>query len=1658
MFYDKTGTSDIAISGNPEIGTDTEFTSAYAATHPDWTVYDTDGSLIHTCTGNVYGGAQGDVNINKPHWVSMAKSKQTKVVVNGGTIKSRVFGGAEQGSVTGNTRVEINGGTIGTYVTSTVNNLPPYYYGGVLGGGYGSHREDYNVLTHENDSTDALGGTLWRPDYLAGRVYGNARVDVLGGTIKGNVFGGAAYAYLGGYGSSPKGDVLVNIGKEDVEGQPIVGSATFYGSVFGANNRGGTPYGNVNVNVYHTAHRTWTEGTVSYTDFAPTLPTGLEWTPDLLFENINGTDHFDKKQRYAIKQVFGGGNRADFTPNSANRTVVPRSTTVHVYYCENTIEDLYGGGNAADIGTSSTNGSANSNVEVDGGRFYRVFGGGNGSEEPANIYGTASTEINAGVIQEVYGGGNSNGFIDEINLEITHNNANVCDDFIYDVFGGNNEAEIIGDIVSVINCGDGYQYEYYGGNNTATIYGNVTTNVFGGRTAYLFGGSKGIADDPTTPNVDESVPAHIRQFPSYDEITADQALPANQRKYSQSLLEYMNYDPTNSNIFKTELVHTKGNVTLNIFGGEITQAAFGGCDVNGTIDGKITVNVFDANISCALDLNNLYGAGRNTDYDPIYDLPTGTTERISPEINVIHGTVKGSVYGGGQGSNADVTANPVVNIGYYDALGVPSHTGDYMKMLFDTIHAHCDTIKPDPTPSYYWPEPAIADYAASVNLEVYGGGELAAVSGNTRVNMFRGTVGTDGIGSAVDGTKGYNGNIYGGGKGSYSSLTSLTDGHVKGNTVVEMQGGTVKGNIYGGGRLALTGIDENGVMQDDIEDDPTTPLVNEAKTYGHTKVMIKGGTVGNNNTDPNNPGNTIIETFTEFSMGNVYGGGKGYLNTNTPSNNNAEKSLLLGLTKNTEVEISQPTSTATHVYGIVLGGGEIASVGKYTLTKTGNTITNIAVTEGLAKVKISGGTIGDDYSQMRSTTASGSPWLTYNDDLGYVYGGGEGWSDKPTLYPTVQESATSSLSLLDLVATVQSTEVEISGTAWVKASVFGGSESGHVRGDTKVTIAGGTIGAGDSGSADVRYDDDDFDDPSSTTWYATAHWDYASPYTPFDPELLSHGTTPKDGRSWFGNVFGGGSGWFPYVVNEGTEENPIWKSYWNANSGKVWGNTEVIIEGGHILNNVYGANESTDVGDFGIADATYTGEHPLVHVGDLYCKQGGKATVKISGGTIGIPLTESQIQARPLFGNVFGGGAGDPRRIFNVHTNVDTTDIQITGGHIYGSVFGGAEQGHVVRGTSVSISEAEGKTITIGTTGFSGYDGHVFGGGKGDETDYDKYPGNLSANPPLKPYPNFDCGRVGGTTKVAMSSGTVLGNLYGGGMIALTGVGRKGLENYVDNGFWSFINEVEGNNVYDSIHHGFARVEISGTYDASTNTYSTIIGNAVNNGVDLLMNVQESGNVYGGGRGNDKEYEEDDFGRAAKAVVKISGSPIIYGSVFGGGQRANVGHWNSYDTWYTIGTGQTEVTVNGTPTIGTEKEFTYAYATGTGASAPVNTVYETVNNAKMLSHTRTGNVFGGGEGLLGLKLKNNNQYAVGLEQGHCRTTRVKIGTDEGSNPTILSCVFGGSEEGAVWGDTKVTIARGTIGQTGLTAQAMGETSISTYSFGSVFGSSYGADN
>ena len=634
VFVPHTGTSIVHIKDTlgaaPTIGLAAEFTydkPTHAALdertgneNPGaWTMYNTDGTILHTCTGNVYGASQGDVDITYPHWVSMARSRQSTVTIDGGTIRSCVYGGGEQGIVTGNTHVTINGGTIGTAVGTIGSG--GYYFGDVYGAGYGSDETADNATTYNNDSTAARTALSlkWTADYLAGRVLGNATVDLLGGTVNGNVYGGGSMAFVGYERNSTSGNTYVNVGSTSQYDNPALGP-TLNGSVFGANNYSGTPYGNTNVHIYSTAHTDTDPLVYDRSGTNVTVVVGNQYPSGLtaVAEDVNVLDANDLQalqgeaneslvaaKRYAIKEVFGGGNKANHEPlNTSTGT-----TLVYIHDCdENTVKDVYGGGNAA--------ATQNNHVIIEGGHLDRIFGGGNGSGGvAADVEGTATTEIHGGIYTQVFGGSNTLGNIGF--TKVTVDNEGDCPLLIKEAFGGGNNAPG-GNGEITLKCGSSFNTFYAGGSkaNLGTPENPVTLtlNVEGGRVMHLFGGCQGTDDTP-------------------------------------------------ANIY--------GDVIVNLHGGNV-QNLYGGSDVNGNISGTITVNVdIDPDYECpdGLNLVNVYGGGRNAAYTP--DVPTNG----SPLVNIMNNRYKPAgggdsawvkiqdVFGGALGATARVTSYPRVIIG-----------------------------------------------------------------------------------------------------------------------------------------------------------------------------------------------------------------------------------------------------------------------------------------------------------------------------------------------------------------------------------------------------------------------------------------------------------------------------------------------------------------------------------------------------------------------------------------------------------------------------------------------------------------------------------------------------------------------------------------------------------------------------------------------------------------------------------------------------------------------------------------------------------------------------------------------------------------------------------------------------------------------------------
>lgn len=580
-----------------------------------------------TVNHKVFGGGNNIANDNKGVGGS-------DILMSGGTVLGGIYGGCNtDGDVTGDVLVRLTGGTVGASDARA----------SIHGGGYGQNtsvKGNVTVTFGDIHASDAVYPMLYG-DLYGGSALGTVNdaasdlttVNLYSGTITGigdepndygNVFGGG----LGNSTMPAKvyGEIHVNIGSE------AGGKATLnHCNVYGCNNVKGSPQSDVYLDLYQTAHTEKDEA-----------------------------GYFEADRAYAIYQVFGGGNRAHYAPDDDDPNSSKR-THVTIHECENTVNYVYGGGNAANaVGVVTI---------IQGGRFNEIYGGGNGQETAANIgEGGMGLNVLAGNVSFLFRGSNKNGDIageDYVPPATTTCSGGL---FVDSYFFGTNEAELYYDLNNIIQCADAGSFEYryvYAGSRWGIVYGDISLTVCGGTIENLFGGCRGY----------ERYSADVRRFPTFEEITADLTLPEENRKYSQALRDHMGYDPENPSAGEPSYAGHGGNINLVINGGTIGKV-FGGCDIKGNVEGKITVTINeDNNESCPLFVGEVYGASNRWYYEP------NESNINSPVVQVLKGTIGGShtdlpvnnisgtapteyegnVFGGGNFGN--IASNPIVIIG-----------------------------------------------------------------------------------------------------------------------------------------------------------------------------------------------------------------------------------------------------------------------------------------------------------------------------------------------------------------------------------------------------------------------------------------------------------------------------------------------------------------------------------------------------------------------------------------------------------------------------------------------------------------------------------------------------------------------------------------------------------------------------------------------------------------------------------------------------------------------------------------------------------------------------------------------------------------------------------------------------------------------------------
>lgn len=506
--------------------------------------------------------------------------------------------------------------------------------------------------------------------------------------------------------------------------------------------------------------------------------------------------------------------------------------------------------------------------------------------------------------------------------------------------------------------------------------------------------------------------------------------------------------------------------------------------------GTININITGGTVT-----GNIYGAGAGgvTGYsenssDPYKSYGKDFNTKVN--INISNGTINGDIFGGGYGYteylNANVTAadggalygdsdikisgTPVINGNIYGA----GCGYDYPRKPNIAQMTGNSNIEINGTPTIngtiYGAGAGISGYSemakligqsniilkTNSNFEIYGGGNIAKLEGESKVNINSGTHTADIYGGgnigALEGTanvyinEGTQEKVYGG--GNKATVTT---------TKVYIQGGT-NSEVFGGGNEAevtTTNVYVNAGNSSHIYGGGNKAAANEANVFlqeGQADNVFGGS----NSSGDVERSNIIANENGNINAVNIYGG------------NN-----LGGVTNNPNIEIN--SGTIENIYG----GGNQATVPTTNVKINDGNIQNIygggnqATVERKTNVEILGGVIGNNvYGGGNEGTVTGDTNVNIKDAiiLGSAYAGGNGvtaicYGNANIIIQgdTIIGSENEGISTQAETGTDEGEEEEETTIPLPKGSVFGGGNAAAT-GDEEtnnststVSIVGGTI-------------------------------------------------------------------------------------------------------------------------------------------------------------------------------------------------------------------------------------------------------------------------------------------------------------------------------------------------------------------------------------------------------------------------------------------------------------------------------------------------------------------------------------------------------------------------------------------------------------------------
>ena len=655
----------------------------------------------------------------------------------------------------------------------------------VFGGGESSNVGDVDSSDESSTTVNVIGGTVTHDVYGGGalaNVDGNTKVNLIGGTVARDVYGGG------------KGRLEVAgkeaVGTEGEEGyEPAVERVTAIAAKVGS--------ATVNLNgidatdykaAYTTLTREGDSGPYTVADDKKGCVVGgdifgcnnLNGTPlgdvtvhvyatqNAAATRITNTTEDETAKvfgRYDVQHVYGGGNLAAYEPTSNTHT------TVIIDGCYRTsIYQVYGGGNAAS--TPATEVNINGTFEIE-----EAFGGGNG-KDAITINGVTKPNPGANV-----------GFKDYSSVESTYptKDSRQTEAFISAYTYGTGEAKM--------NIHGGKVHRVYGGSNTK---GNVRISAV-----------TMLEEESDCPfDVDEAYGGGKSAPMDGASNLIMACIPGLKAAYGGA-----------------EDANIEGDVSLNITNGYFDRV-FGGNNVSGSIKGTITVNIEETGCK-PIVIGQLYGGGNLAPYSA----PSG---EHGPTLNVRSFTSIGEVYGGGYGETAIVTGDPYVNINVCDGMDyrnnaslvstVAEEIANRATITFTEYVIENGQLKLDDDGNRIPVEktvslnmPTRTGLVGAIN-KVFGGGNAAKVDGNTYVAI--GTSSYEEVVSVIEGVTDVSG-FYTRSTTTPYTYTKVPAPTAPATTVPAVAGTTyymlvvgadITGDVYGGGNAAEVTGDTNVVI------------------------------------------------------------------------------------------------------------------------------------------------------------------------------------------------------------------------------------------------------------------------------------------------------------------------------------------------------------------------------------------------------------------------------------------------------------------------------------------------------------------------------------------------------------------------------------------------------------------------------------------------------------------------------------------------------------------------------------------------------------------------------------------------------------------------------------------------------------------------------